>query len=201
MNPPLAFTAELQVATDLDRLLTHRLLETTPYLFGEDHAAYVDWRSELGALLGVDPHAIALVGSAALGVSLNPAKNLKPFDAASDVDVAVVSSFHFDVAWQYLRSLGARIYQLPYWVQLEITDRAPNYVYWGAIATDRILGHLPFGADWLVALAAMTNRDPTMGRKVNARLYRDLAGLRSYQLRGLRIARDRLVSGGDGGSE
>ena len=63
---------------------------------------------------------LQFVGSAAIGCSLNPVKNFKPFDSASDVDVAVISNYHFTVAWRYLRTNGTR--------RLEVDTRTQRYL-------------------------------------------------------------------------
>ena len=68
-----------------------------------------------------------------------------------------------------------------------------HYIYWGTIATDKLLSCMPFGREWLVALSAMSGRNPTYGRDINVRLYRDFASLRSYQLLGFKRAREQLI--------
>jgi hypothetical protein len=61
-----------------------------------------------------------------------------------------------------------------------------NLVFDGTIATDQLLGRLPFGPRWSAALGRASNREPTTGRVVKARIYRDFESVRAYQLRGLR---------------
>src|SRR4051812_40471899 len=88
--------------------LEEHVFDCVPHVFGGDRASYVAWKRTLGSAIDVDPACLTVVGSAAIGCSLNPTKNLKPFDVGSDVDVAVVSSYHFTVAWRYLRLNGTR---------------------------------------------------------------------------------------------
>lgn len=182
------------VASDLDSFLSHRLLGTIPTIFEENRVSYMDWKQDLSRLLDVDSYSILFVGSAALGFSLNPHKAFKPFGHDSDVDIAVISARYFDAAWHFFRTLGSTRFRLPSYIQSSIKENLPRDVYWGMIATDRLLPYLPFGPAWVRALESMSRIDPTADRRLNLRLYRDIESLRSYQLRSLKIARDRLLA-------
>ncbi len=78
------------------------LLESVPAVFSGNSRRWIEWKTRLAKMLEVDAYEIALIGSAAVGFSLNPRKRFAPFSASSDIDVAVVSSHHFDLAWRYL---------------------------------------------------------------------------------------------------
>jgi hypothetical protein len=185
---------ELQQSNDLDALLSQRIIEGVPQLFNGDADLYLSWRADLAGRLGVDPHVLKLVGGACLGASLNPNKGFKTFDPDSDVDVAVISARYFDEAWYYLRMMPVkRFYSLTPRAQTAVKEHRTRYVYWGAIATDRILPYLPFGPTWFTALNQMAQREPTFGRAINIRLYRDIESLRLYQLRSFKDARRRLL--------
>lgn len=171
------------------------VMESVPHVFAGDMDVYIDWKSELGSLIEVDPRAIAITGSAGVGISLNPYNARSAFHGESDVDVAVVSSHHFEVAWRHMRSMsGTQRLQLKRRQVESLNDHRSRLIYWGAIATDRILELFPFAATWVVALSHMAGIDPTAGRDINARIYRDFDSLRAYQLQGIRQARDDLLS-------
>lgn len=165
------------------------VLDRVPHVFGGDREGYLQWKIDLGRRLDVDPAEIVVVGSGGAGLSLNPHKNFRPFDMDSDIDVAVISAHHFEVGWRWLRSLGARFYALPFEVQQVVKAHQDLYIYWGAIATDRLLAHLPFGSTWLPLLSEVSGKSPADGREVNVRLYRDWAALRDYQVRNARRLR------------
>jgi hypothetical protein len=55
------------------------IFEAVLFTFRSDVSTYVTWKSELAVRLGIDPRAIAIVGSATLGFSLNPDKGFKRF--------------------------------------------------------------------------------------------------------------------------
>lgn len=171
------------------------IFEAVPYIFDNDLDAYIEWKTELGASLGVDPRAIAITGSAGVGISLNPHNNLRPFNEKSDIDVAVVSAYHFEIAWRHLRSMtGSERLKLGRRQRDACDDHRTRLVYWGAIASDRILEIFPFALTWVPALNNVAGRDPTTGRKVHARIFRDFDALRAYQLQSVTAARDKLLA-------
>jgi hypothetical protein len=170
------------------------VLERVPFIFGNDWASYRKWRRELGGRLGIDPREISLTGSACVGFSLSPEKPLKQFEPDSDIDVAIVSDWHFSEAWHALRRIDPIIEPLSPAQRYALTEHQKRYVYWGCIATDRILPLLPFAVQWLTGLAQMSNIAPTEGRKINARIYKDFRALTSYQARGITALRDEILS-------
>jgi hypothetical protein len=192
----VSFVDDLKTTGDLDLFVSLSLLDSTPHAFGGDWKQFSEWKRDLSRGLGVDPHALVLVGSAAVGVSLNPRKSFRSFGPKSDIDVAVVSPTHFEQAWWYLRTLGSGFYGLPPAVRTAVAEHRSNYVYWGTIATDRLLPWLPFGTQWLSAAGKASARDPIADRTVNFRLYRDPSALRLYQSQGFNAARTRLLTTG-----
>lgn len=162
------------------------IIDRIPILFDNNLEVYASWRYALAKGLGVDPSALIITGSCAFGVSLNPNKNYKYFDQDSDIDVAVVSEYHFNEAWRTLRNLGSTRHGLSQRVKQSIDDHVKKYIYWGTIATDRILLILPFGKKWKEALENMQDIEPTIGRTINARIYKDFDSLRAYQVNNLK---------------
>lgn len=179
---------------NVEDFVAHRLIDTVPFVFGEDRAAYITWKMELGRRLSVDPYAMVITGSACVGVSLNPRKQFSTFGAGSDIDVALISGFYFDQGWRALRGMGSRILSLPPRERAAVYDHVNRLIYWGTIATDKILHLLPFGTEWLPALAAMRSLPPADGREVNVRVYRDFESLRAYQLQGVRKLRESVLA-------
>lgn len=183
------------VRTDQPGLVASiRVLEAVPYLFAGDARACIEWKERLATAIGVNSRSVVVVGSAAAGFSLSPHKNLAAFSDDSDVDVAVVSAHHFDVGWRWLRSLGAERYRYPGYIQRWIEDHRTRLVYYGAIATDKLLPYMPFGPAWVQATAPLAAAVPISGREVNIRLYRDNESLAGYQTHSITKLRDRLLS-------
>lgn len=161
------------------------IINRTPKIFNEDIKKYAQWRHSLAKNLGVDASAVLITGSAAFGVSLNPYKNYRFFDNSSDIDVAVISDYHFTEAWRTLRNIGPKRHTLPPRLKQSIKDHVERYIYWGTIATDKLLPIFSFGSQWKTALDEAAKTDPTQGRTINIRIYRDLDSLRAYHVNNL----------------
>lgn len=162
------------------------ILDRLPAIFNS-RQEYANWRAQVAEGLGVDPLNVVIVGSTSVGISLspNPAKFMRPFHSESDVDLAVVSSRHFDEAWRWLRNLGPAES-----INATAKDTADllkwhrrSLVFDGTIATDKLLPYLPFGAHWASVLGRAGTLAPTQDRDVKARIYRDFDSLRSYHQR------------------
>lgn len=173
------------------------LFDRVPHIFGQDRSLFVSWKHRLAALIEVDAACIAIVGSAAVGFSLNPWKALKPFSDHSDIDVAVISSHHFLTGWRYLRMNGVRRLKVDANTRRAWDMHVDNYIYWGTLATDYLLGVMPFGSEWLKAASVMAGIAPTQGRMVNFRIYNDYDSLRQYQVKSIRSLQEAQAEGAD----
>ena len=165
--------------------VSHHIFEPVPFAFTGDLPLWISWKTHLAGLLEVDPYDIVLTGSAAIGYSLNPNKNYKSFSESSDIDCGIISPYHFEVAWRYLRQLRPSWLTLPQGTKRAIERHQKSYVFSGTIATDSILAILPFGPGWQAALDAMAKKAPTVGRDIKLRIYRDYDALRHYQATGI----------------
>lgn len=170
---------------DPESFVSKTVIERVPYIFSADWQLYRTWRGKLADLLDVDSCDICLVGSASVGISLNPEKKFKEFDSESDIDIAVISPYHFDIAWRKLR--GMRISKVNTRKERNaIIDHSKGLIFWGCIATDKILRFLPFATEWSRAAIEMASTSPTEGREINFRIYRDFYSLRKYQLKNVK---------------
>lgn len=193
------------MATELDKLkssivddhsdfVTSKwVLERIPFLFQDDLDLYIDWKERLSNLIEVDARAITITGSAAAGYSLNPDKNFRKFTKTSDIDVAVVSDYYFNVSWHYLRNLGPLRHSLNVKEKSSLEDHRKRLVYWGTIATDKIVQILPFGTKWIAAMEQMRKINPTIDRDINFRIYKDYESLREYQTNCISKLKDKLI--------
>jgi hypothetical protein len=172
------------------------IIDRIPLLFCDDRERYASWRYQLAKGLGVDPSSLVVTGSGAFGVSLNPNKNYRIFDASSDIDVAVISDYHFTNAWRTLRNLGAEIHSFPQVTKQSVKEHVSRYIYWGTVATDRILHLLSFGKEWSEIIEKMQHISPTDGRTIKVRIYRDFDSLRAYQVNNLKNLRTQEIEKG-----
>lgn len=126
-------------------LVSKWIIDRVPHVFNDDREEYISWKEELAKKLQIDGKAIIFTGSSGCGFSLNPSKNYKDFDIESDIDIALISQIHFDIAWHYLRNLGSSRMGLTSKQKNSIRDHVTRLIYWGTIGTDKILEILPFG--------------------------------------------------------
>lgn len=180
------------LAKEPKSFVSHHIFERIPFAFRDDRALWIEWKQILADLIDVDPQDIVMTGSAAIGFSLNPYKGFKAFDSASDFDCGVVSGHYFDVAWCYLRQLRVSWLTLPARSREAITRHRTNHIFAGTIAADKLLALLPFGQAWQSALENMALIDPTKGRDVKLRIYKDFESLRYYQATGIEKLRDQI---------
>ena len=54
--------------------VSHYIFEPVPFAFNSDLSLWIGWKTTLARLLEVDPQDIVLIGTAAIGYSLNPHK-------------------------------------------------------------------------------------------------------------------------------
>ena len=165
------------------------ILNRVPFPFEGNAKLYESWRKKLADLVEVDASEILITGSGAFGISLNPYKNFKLYDEHSDIDVAIVSEYFFNTSWRCLRNIGSKRHSLPQAAKQSIQDHVERYIYWGTIATDKILPYLPFGKTWANALDEMAKEPATKNRDIKARIYKDFDSLRAYQVNNLKNLR------------
>lgn len=161
------------------------LLDKTPHIFHGKRTLYIEWKEIFAKKIGVDGHAISIVGSASTGFSLNPSKKYRHFNENSDVDVAIISNHYFEISWHHLRNLGSKLYRLPPNQKAAVYDHVHRLIYWGTIATDKILPLFPYGRQWFNILTDMAFISPTTDREINIRIYKDFESLRAYQINNL----------------
>lgn len=199
MNISSAKEKELRskLLTDLkvqrvENFAARRLFDTVPVIF-PDPVSCTEWKVRAANLLSVDPCSIYVIGSACTLVSFNPNKNFKLFDAKSDVDIAVISGYHFEIAWRAVRDIGAGKYKLDAAGQVALQEHRDSHVYWGMFVTEKLLSALPFGKEWTGVALQLSNEEPMRGRDIKFRLYRDSFSFVGYHLHGLRKLRQQLL--------
>ncbi|MCA6381326.1 MAG: hypothetical protein IM574_12435 [Cytophagales bacterium] len=186
------FKAEI-TTTDISYIASKWIIEKVPFIFADNLKLYIQWKETLAAKIGVDSKAIVLTGSSSVGFSLNPDNNLSAFTETSDIDVAIISQHYFDISWHFLRNIGTNRYSYSRKEITAIDDHRNRLIYWGTIATDKIIQILPFGQKWITALNEMAKEEPTKDRIINIRIYKDFEALRAYHLNNLRLIKDKII--------
>ena len=175
-----------QFTKDFDRyeydfLVSKWVVEKLPHIFNGNYETFLQTKLKLSKLLNVDSCSIIFVGSSCTGFSLSPHKNFREFNEKSDIDIAIISHYYFDVAWHTIRNVNP--FDYTYEVQESIKEHAAKFIYWGTIATDKILGIMPFAKEWIHAIEEIEKETVFENRKINFRLYQDHEALRAYHLR------------------
>lgn len=156
------------------------VMEKLPFIFNGNYENYINAKLRISNLLNIDSCSIIFVGSSSTGFSLSPKKNYKEFDDSSDIDIAIISYHYFNIAWHTLVNIN--LYdQVPVAVN-SIMDHRTRLIYYGTIATDKILGILPFGEIWLNAMTELSNIPEFADKNINFRLYKDHESLRAYHV-------------------
>ena len=160
------------------KFVSKSILERVPYIFDENSDAYLDWRQSLSKKLKIDSHDIFITGSAALGISLNPNKNFKLFNQQSDIDISIIAPHYFDVAWHDLLYTNIKTLSSP--MRTAIDDHRKRLIFWGTIATDKILPLLSFGGEWNKIITTYNKIPPFENHNINFRIYRNMTAVRNY---------------------
>ena len=174
-----------------------RFIREDPFAFSSGD--FADLTLEIGELLEVDVNGIFCVGSGAIGLSFDPDKatggTLKPFGLDSDLDLAIISSYHFDIAWRDLRNASQPTVE----ERNELLDKHLSLqrkrLFDGAILTDRLLPVLSFGNKWITALTRVEQTASVqLNREVSVKawIYRDYWSLRNYVSLGLSRCQGKL---------
>lgn len=147
------------------------LFFTRPFVFKHDESLFNDFRYEITAALGVPGRALALVGSAQLGFSLNPDHYGRKFREKSDVDVVIVSAPRFDEAWLELAELDKET-----WLKDGPTaarmKRCREDLFWGFIRLEELPRVLSLARQWLPTLSRFSTDIRFGPRDIRGRLYR-----------------------------
>jgi len=171
------------------------IIDAIPFVCDSDYSMHTKWRHDLALRLKVDPNDIIMSGSASTGVSLSPHKLMKEFNKSSDIDIGIVSEHYFEIAWHELRRMDMTSSKMNSVLRAAITEHRTRYIYWGTIATDKILPLLSFGQDWNKIMNDLNEYKCFEDRIINFRIYRDNKSFRDYLLQGITKCRDYLLEG------
>ena len=156
------------------------IVERLPVIFNGDEVLYLHTKLKIAELLDVDSCSVVFVGSSCTGFSLNPRKNCKKFDDKSDIDIAIISHYHFTEAWHWLRSQNIALLRGD--VKKGYQKHRSFYIFDGTIATDQILSFLPFGHIWQEATKELEKMTIFKNREIHFRLYQDHKSLIDYHI-------------------
>lgn len=176
---------ELLAADPIFDWIDRHVLRNDPFAFA--NANFQEFTFRCASKFKVDPNGVFCVGSGAVGLSINPGKveagNLKRFDSNSDLDIALISEVHFELAWRNLRERAhpaLNELEAPF---IAAMNHQKKRFFDGAILTNKLLTYLDFGSDWISARTAISEYVAiSFDREVDVNfwVYRDYWSLRSY---------------------
>ena len=176
-----------------DVFISKWIMERTPNIFNNSEMEYYEWKHKMALGLKIDARDIIVTGSACLGYSLNPKKNFKKFNQYSDIDVGIISNYYFDIAWHELRN--QKYYKLDNNMKRALEDHKNRLIYWGTIATDKILPILSFGKQWNEVINGLSSTPPIDDKEINFRIYKDNKSFRDYQINSIRECQEIILGG------
>lgn len=169
--------------------LDEHFLRSDPFAF--EGSSFKKLALAISENFDVDPNGVFCIGSGAIGLSLNPAKAsdtaLKSFDKESDLDIAIISSFHFEEAWRNLRTASQpTVGRLSEDFKKDLAWQKKRF-FDGAILTHKLLPYLSYSTQWTLArvrleeyIAKLFDRNVD----VNFWVYRDYWSVRNYVAEG-----------------
>ena len=163
-------------------LFSRWVLNRIPIIFNSETETFIQWKEELSKLIQVDSQAILFTGSSCNGFSFSPYKNFRDFNKDSDIDIAIISEYFFDTCWFEIRNYGNKYHDLTRPQQKSFEDHRTRLIYWGTIATDKLLPIFSFSKEWIFALENMSKSMPTKDRTINIRIYKNFESLREYYI-------------------
>jgi len=195
----LEFQRELR---EVDAQLTGFIQKhiTTGPVVGISQSEYFNLRRRVAAHFHIHPTSVVVVGSSKLGFSLK-AKSRKqgekgtrylPFDAESDIDVAIVSSRLFDAYWDEVFSLSGSRAQ---WAMIADAKGFITELFSGWITPGELpkLPRFSNAKDWSNFFDKLSSERTCGLRTIKARLYRSWERLEAYQARMVEECRNDLL--------
>lgn len=172
-----------QLVEDLNKepneyVVSKWIVEKIPVIFNGDYETFIKTKLSIANKLGVDSCSIIFVGSSCTGFSLNPEKGFKVFDEESDIDIAVISHYYFNIAWHWMRMQDVALLNTS--AKKGIRQHRNYYIFDGTIATDFFLPYLPFGEQWTKVIKDLEYIPLFKGREIHFRLYQDHKSLIDY---------------------
>lgn len=182
-----------------DIFVSRYIMDAVPFIFNDSFMEFIEWKHRIAEALKIDPRDIIITGSACLGVSLNPQKNFKKFDATSDIDIGIISPHYFDIAWHEIRNLD--LTYLDRRGRTKINDHKNRLIFYGTIAMDQIWEKISFGMQWNDALTKIKldyGDDAIGNREWHYRIYMDHKAFRDYQINSINKAKGQILENYDG---
>jgi predicted nucleotidyltransferase len=156
----------------VSRVVNKYILGNDPLCFGKDVDLILELKEPIANHFNIHVKSIEIVGSAKLGVSLSEERYGKAYDKDSDIDLVLVSSELFDMAWHDLLRLD--------FISHQLTEKDGEYlkecydtIHRGFISPDRLPPASSFGKKWWKIFSDLSNKEKYEYRKIRGRLFKN----------------------------
>ncbi len=192
---PEAFLQLVRQRTDLDLLGLCLHDAEPPFVFETKPVSWDTFREALTSNLPITREDIRIVGSARLGFSMRPGRNLRLFADTSDIDLVVVNAALFDELWGALLTAAYPRHPITGILGGWLVHRR-NEIYTGWLSPPQMrLDKTIFGAKatpvlefrtkWFNALKEASRHPPRRHEDIQGRLYRTWRHAELYHLHSL----------------
>lgn len=161
---------EIISTSSISEVVNNYILSNDPICF--DHALIYKLRKSLSDHFDVHLKNIEIVGSAKIGISLNPTSGRwgKKFDGDSDIDLAIVSNELFDIAWHELIKNEDNLLSP---AEKEQLKNSYKYISQGIISPDQLPLKLEFSKKWWHIFSILSENENFEKRKIRGRLFKN----------------------------
>jgi hypothetical protein len=135
---------------------------------------------------------VYLVGSGNWGYSLNPDKGFKPFDTASDIDVAIVTPRLFEETWHLIREVHRSSWYLLDNLQRQRLLRNGQNIYSGFVSPKWLPDRSSPHRFRFIRLLNRLSDHAVAHRRVTALYFKDKTEVADYYRRGFSIAKSKV---------
>ncbi len=157
-------------SNDVSIVVNKYILGGNPICFSGREILILQLKKALTEHFNIHIKNIEIVGSAKLGISLGNDKLGKQFDKHSDIDIAVVSSELFDIAWFELMKLESISYKLTEKDRVFLKE-CSNLISKGFISPDKLPKISNFSENWWKIFSELSNKYEY--KKIRGRLFKD----------------------------
>jgi hypothetical protein len=171
--------SEIAKARRMGRFVTEKILCEQAVCFNGNKEKILDLKEAIAFYFKIHSRNIEIAGSAKLGISLNNARLGLPFDENSDIDLIVVSSELFDVAWHELLKLDWKYATLLPKDRTALDD-CYNALHRGFISPDRLPNQTEFYNNWWRIFNQLSDDDKFEKRKIRGRLFKSWLFVEKY---------------------
>jgi hypothetical protein len=162
----------------ISKFVNEYILSNQPVCFRENEELVWEIKDLLSNQFNIHKKDIEIVGSGKLGISLSDERFGKEFNKKSDIDIALVSSELFNLAWNELLTLDFSYYKLSERKRQDLNDSYQT-IHRGFISPER-LPRSKFKEHWWKVFNELSNKQKYEHRKIRGRLFRNWSFVEKY---------------------